>query len=60
MANGEQKPERTVTLFVSVRIENVPTSTAQEIEDAIRDIADDYPGAQVSANRDAPRIPPGA
>lgn len=55
MANGEQKPERVVTLFVSVRIENVNTSTAQEIEDAIRDIADDYPGAVVSANRDQVR-----
>jgi antibiotic biosynthesis monooxygenase (ABM) superfamily enzyme len=53
MTNGNE--ERKVSLTITVRIGSITQSQAQEVEDKIRDIADDYPGFEVSAIKSTER-----
>jgi len=55
MTNGNE--ERKVSLTITVRIGSITQSEAQAIEDKIRDIADDYPGFDVSATKGSERPP---
>ena len=45
---------RVVSVLVTVRVESIEQSKAMELENALRDVADDY-GAQVTANYGDPR-----
>lgn len=53
MPQTDQKPERRVSIFISVRVNSLTASEAQAIEDKIRDVADDVPGSDVQASRGA-------
>lgn len=55
MATNDDKLPRKYSLFISVRLDSVTAEEAQKIEDAIRDIADDYQGADVQSSKSAER-----
>lgn len=55
MATTNDKPIRKVSLRISVLVPSVTPEQAQEIEDKIRDIADDYGVPDVQATRGAER-----
>jgi hypothetical protein len=54
MATNDQAQERKVSVNISVRIGSLTQSQAQALEDAIRDLADDY-NADVQAVRGTER-----
>ena len=54
MATTNEKPERMLSLTVTIRVNSISQTDAQALEDAIRDVADDYQ-AEVTANRGAER-----
>lgn len=56
MLPTDQKPERKVSVFISVRADSLTAAQAQELEDKIRDAADNYPSTDVQASR-APERP---
>jgi hypothetical protein len=49
----QEQPKRQVSLLVTVRLASVDQMTALEIDNRIRDIADDY-GATVNTSQDNP------
>lgn len=55
MAANPQGDERKVSVSINIRAGSIPQSVARELEDRIRDVADDYPGVQVAATQDAER-----
>lgn len=54
MATTPQQEPRKVSLMISIRIGSLTQEEAQKLEDAIRDLADDF-GADVQATRGAER-----
>jgi hypothetical protein len=54
MATNDQAQERKVSVNISIRIGSLTQSQAQALEDAIRDLADDY-NADVQAVRGTER-----
>lgn len=58
MATNDQKPERKVSLSISIRVNSMTQEEAQTLEERIRDVADDYTGVEVSATRGTERQSP--
>jgi len=54
MAEQVKKPERVLSLTITIRVNSISQADAQTLEDAIRDVADDYQ-AEVNASRGAER-----
>jgi hypothetical protein len=50
MATTPPQEPRKVSLSITIRIGSIPQDVAQKIEDAVRDLLDDY-GADVQAVR---------
>jgi hypothetical protein len=50
MANGDQAQERKVSVSINIRVGSMTQSQAIELENKLRDVADDYPGVEVSAS----------
>lgn len=55
MATSDQASERMVSISINIRAGSIPQSIARELEDRIRDVADDYQGVTVAATQDAER-----
>lgn len=55
MATNEKPQERRVSLSISIRAGSMTQQQAQELEDKIRDICDDYAGVDVQATKGAER-----
>lgn len=55
MAQDNQSTERKLSVSVSIRFPSLTKEQAQALEDAIRDVCDDYPNADVQVMRNVER-----